>query len=341
VALEQLGQVAVQLQDALAAGQGLRGQLADQPGGQPLARDGQLLGHRGGKGPVGKGLDLAGRQPTGGLQVRDEPVAAGGADLGGRDVAADQPQPTLGGQVQHPFQPRVDADQQVVQAGQAAGLLNLQVAAPTDQQPQPKVQLAGGLDGPQVAAGADLLGDHPGITRVAVVLAAGGALAGPVDRQPRDVDQPQPGRQKHRLGQPSDAADHIQADDRLLTQRIQVIDQPLERGGVVGHALVQHDLAEVIDGGGPVDVLGDVDPNPDPHRLPPAAAVVALPSLTGIALHSDWSQSLISGPGRAAGQGELHHKPSTAASMTTIPTPPAHPDPATNQPRCELKGRTA
>jgi hypothetical protein len=88
VALEQLGQVAVELQDALAAGQGLGGQLADQPGGQSLPRDRQLLGHRGGKGPVGKGpvgkgLDLTGRQPTGGLQMVDQPLAAGGADLGG------------------------------------------------------------------------------------------------------------------------------------------------------------------------------------------------------------------------------------------------------------------
>jgi hypothetical protein len=90
-----------------------------------------------------------------------------------------------------------------------------------------------------------------------------------------------------------------------------------------------------------VDVLGNVDPNPDPHRLPPPATVVARSPLTGIALHSDWSQSLISGPGRAVGRGELHHKPSPAASMTTIPTPPAHPDPASNPPGCELKGRAA
>ena len=35
-----------------------------------------------------------------------------------------------------------------------AGLLGLQVAAPADQQPQLQVQLAGGLDRPQVAPGA-------------------------------------------------------------------------------------------------------------------------------------------------------------------------------------------
>jgi hypothetical protein len=268
-------------------------------------------------------------------------LAAGGADLGGRDVAADQPQPALGGQVHHPLQAWVDADQQVVQAGQAAGLLDLQVAAPAHQQPQLQVQLAGGLDGPQVAAGADLLGDHPGIARVAFVLAAGGALAGPVDRQPRDVDQPQPGSAQQRLGQRGDAADHVQADHRLATQPTQVIDQPLEGGGLIGHPLVQHHLANIVNCGGPVDVLGDVDSNPDPHRLPPTAAVFALSSLTGIALHSDWSQSLISGSGRAVGRGELRHKPSPAASMTTIPTPPTHPDPPSHQPECELEGRAA
>jgi hypothetical protein len=235
----------------------------------------------------------------------------------------------------------VDADQQVVQAGQPAGLLDLQVTAAANQQPQLQVQLADRLDSSQVAAGPDLFGDHPGITRVAFVLAAGGALAGPVHGQPRDMDQPEPGRPQHRLGQPGDPAHHIQPDHRLATQPSQRLDQALEGGGLVGHPLIQHHLAKVIDRGGPVDVLGNVDPHPDPHRLPPPAAVLALPSHTGIALHSDRSQSLISGPGRAVGRGELHHKPSPAASMTTIPTPPAHPDPASNPPRCELKGRAA
>jgi hypothetical protein len=110
---------------APATRQGLGGQLADQAGGQPLAGDGLLAGHCGGQGPVGQALDLAGRQPTGGLQVLDEPVAASGADLGWGDIAADEPQPALGGQIQHSFQARMDANQQVMQADQPAGLVDL------------------------------------------------------------------------------------------------------------------------------------------------------------------------------------------------------------------------
>jgi hypothetical protein len=341
VALEQAVQLSVQLDDPPPAGQGLSGQLADQAGSQPLPWDHQLLSRRGGQGPLGQALDLTGRQPTGGLQMGHQAGTAGGTDLGRGDIAADQPQPTLAGQIQHPFQSRVDADQQVMQASQAAGLLDLQVPSAAHQQPQLQVQLTHRLDGSQVTAGADLLGNHPGITRVAFVLTPGGALAGPVDRQPRHMDQPEPGHPEHCLGQPGDPAHHIQADHRHPTQRIQPIDQLLEGSRVIRHPLVPHHLAEVIDSGGPVHVLGDVDPNPDPHRLPPPVTVPALSSHAGIALHSDWSQSLISGPGRAVGRGELRPKPSTAASMTTIPTPPVHPDPATHRPGCELKGRAA
>jgi hypothetical protein len=78
------------------------------------------------------------------------------------------------------------------------------------------------------------------------------------------MDQPEPGHPEHRLGQPGDPAHHIQADHRHPTHPTQPIDQLLEGSRVIRHPLVPYHLAEVIDGGGPVDVLGDVDPTQIP-----------------------------------------------------------------------------
>jgi hypothetical protein len=194
-----------------------------------------------------------------------------------------------------------------VQAAKPAGLLGDQVAAAAGQQPDLQVQFAGRLDGAQVGSGADLVGDHPGIAGVAFVLAAAGGLAGSVDGQARDVDQLQAGRQQHRLAQAGHPTDHVQADYRPLVSLPQLVDQRLERGRVVVHPPVPQHPAGIVDCTGPVDFLGDVDSDPDAHAiLPPTLLRFPLPFLAGIALHSDESQSLISGPGRAAGQGTCH-----------------------------------
>jgi hypothetical protein len=89
-----------------------------------------------------------------------------------------------------------------------------------------------------------------------------------------------------------------------------------------------------VDGSDPVDLLGDIDPNTDPHGAPrqlklrhPAHAVGAL--------HSDGSQSLISGQGGVAVAGDLPREPSWAANMKTIPTPPPYCNPGMPGSRCQ------
>ena len=339
---QQLVQVAVKLGQPRPGGQRFGGELADQVGGQLLGRHRLPLSGGGGQGPVSQGLDLAGGQPAGGLQVLDQAAMAGGAELGRGDIAADQPQAALGGQVKGPFQAGMDRGQQVVQPAQAAGLLIGQVAAAAGQQPDLQVQLHAGLDGPQIAAGADLVGDHPGIARVALAFAAAGRLAGPVDGQPGHIDQPEAGHGEHGLDQVGDPPDHVHPHHQPLAEAAQLLDQGPDRGRVVVHPPVKHHLAGVVDHTGPVDLFGDVDPDPHPHLvLPPTPMRLSLLFLAGNALHSDGSQSLISGPGRAAGQGDLPPEPWTAASLRTIPTPPASRNPGTGQPGHELNGRAA
>src|SRR4029453_12448600 len=127
--------------------------------------------------------------------------------------------------------------------------------------------------------------------------------------------------------------DHVHPHHQSLAEAAQVLDQRRDRGGVVVHPPVQQHLAAVIARTGPVDLFGDIDPDPHPHPIPPPTPMLSLLLfLCGNALHSDGSQSLISGPGRAAGQGDLPPEPWTAASLRTIPTPPASPNPGTSQP---------
>ena len=138
VAIEQRLQLAVELGEAGAAGERLGGKLADQAGGHALGRDGDGLLGGGGERAIGQGLDVG--QAAGGLQVADEALLAGGAQLGRGDEVGQQVQRPLGGEVEGALQAGEDADQQVVQAGKAPGLRLDQVAAPADQQADLEVE---------------------------------------------------------------------------------------------------------------------------------------------------------------------------------------------------------
>ena len=80
MALEQRLQLAIELDEAGAAGQRLDGEFADQARGHALGRDGDGLLSRDGQDAFGKRLDL--RQAAGSLQVAHQAFLAGGAQLG-------------------------------------------------------------------------------------------------------------------------------------------------------------------------------------------------------------------------------------------------------------------
>jgi hypothetical protein len=210
-----------------------------------------------------------------------------------------------------------------------------QVAPAADQQAHIDADLAQGLDRPQIGAGTMkrrcrfMVSDGAGVARVGLVLAADHALAGAVDGQARDVDQREAGFGQHDGGQTGDAADHVETDADgapWAGEHRQLVGQACERGRRVVELAVEQHGAVRIERRDPMQLLGDVDADAELHGAsrglqdrPPAGAVVAL--------HSDGSQSLISGRGGVVVSGDLPPEPSRAASMRTIPTPPPCRDP--------------
>jgi hypothetical protein len=135
------------------------------------------------------------------------------------------------------------------------------------------------------------------------------------------MDEGEPGDCEHGFGQTCDTANDIQADADGAAERTELVGKTGDIRRCVQQLAVDLHDAVGVDGSDPMNLLGDIDPNTDPHGAPrrlklrhPARAVVAL--------HSDGSQSLISSRGEVAVSGDLPREPSSAANMKTIPTPP-------------------
>jgi hypothetical protein len=229
------------------------------------------------------------------------------------------------GRVDDALKARVDRGEQITQAADPPRLVCHQLASASDEQPDFDVELGGGLDGTQVAAVADLVGDHRGVTRVALVLAAGRSLAGPVDGQARDMDDVESRLEQHHGEQRRDTADDVDPHAQLAVlgpQRLELVDQRGQRGRLVIDAAVHQQLAALAaDCPDPMELLRHVDPDGYPHVTPPGRGDLVLLAPDS-ALHSDESRCLISGVGEAAGRGDQPPEPSTAASMKSIPVPP-------------------
>ncbi len=204
-------------------------------------------------------------------------------------------------------------------ARQATRLLGAQVASARHQQPQFDVQFGLSGDGAQVRAGAHLLGNDSGIARIALGLPADRALAGAIDGQPWHVHQRQAGLQQHGLRQRSDASQHINAHALWRRQRQQLDDELLQVFWGVEKLAVEDDLAARVDSTDPVHFLGDIDADRRGHWHSPSRSI-RQPFLANFALHSDDSQSLISGREGKAERGEMPPEPSQAASMKAIPS---------------------
>ena len=258
--------------------------------------------------------------------VFDQTSASGRADLGRGDVAAEQLQTGLLGRVDDAFQARVNRGQQIALAIDAPCLVGDQLAAAADQQPDLGIDLARRIDRPQIAPLSDLIGDHARVSGIAFVLAADRALTRAVDRQARDVHDRDPGLGEHRAQQSGDPADDVDADPQrpvLGAQPPQLVDQRGQRVRPIVDAAVQQQLATGrLDRRGPLELLGDIDPDSDCHPSPPHSVVQVKPLSPDLALQSDDPQCLISGDREAARQGEQPPEPSRAASMKTIPVSP-------------------
>jgi hypothetical protein len=83
VALERRLQLAVQDGEPVAGAGGLGGELADQPGGDAFAGDGDRLLAGGGERFLGELFGVPARDAAGPEDVLDQPAPAGAADLRG------------------------------------------------------------------------------------------------------------------------------------------------------------------------------------------------------------------------------------------------------------------
>ena len=307
VALKHRLQFAVELDEARAAAERLDGEFADQPRGHALGRDGDGLLSRDGQHAIGKVLDL--RQAAGCLQVAHQTFFASGAQLGGCNELGQQVQRSFGLEVEAGFQARKDADKQVSHAGKALGLRLHDVAATADQQPDLEIEFGSRLDLAQVRSGSDLIGNGAGVARVGLVLAADRALTSAIDSNTRHVDEREPSLGQHGFGQTCNAADDIQADADCATQSGELVDQRRNIGRRVGQFAIDLHDAVGVDGSDPVDFFGDVNSDAGLHGAP-LQFVTRHPAHAVFALHSDGSQSLISGRGGVAAPGELPPEPS-------------------------------
>ena len=258
-----------------------------------------------------------------GAQEALEPGAADAAQLGGRHVPREQEQRSLGREIEPVLQARMDGDEQIVQPREAAGLLRHEIAPPAYKESQlDRGRLFHG-QGTEIMPGADLLGNHVGVAGVALGFAPGRPLTGAIDGEPGHVDHRFPDVEQHGGNEAGNPADHIEPDRPVAAQGHQVVEEgdQLRRG--VGHAPIEHHVPVLGQRCDPVSFLRDVDAYGDAHRCLQTEDV-PLTTRTGNALHSDDSQSLISGRGRQGKRGDLPPEPSSAASMKTIPAPPGH-----------------
>ena len=150
-------------------------------------------------------------------------------------------------------------------------------------------------------------------------------MSATIDRQARHVDEREAGLGQYGFGQSGDAADDVDADaDRVAGVR-ELVGKACDVGWRVEQFAVDLHDAIGVDGSHPVYLLGDVDPDADPHD-DPWQLKVQHPARAVFTPHSDESQSLISGRGGVAVPGDLPPEPSRAVSVKTIPAPPPRHD---------------
>jgi hypothetical protein len=188
----------------------------------------------------------------------------------------------------------------------APGLVDDEVAAARHQEPELGVELADRFDGTQVAPCARQLGDHRGVLRVALGLAAARALPGTVHGQARRVHDGDPGHGQHGQEQARHAAEHVERDDHPVgVDRLDALDQRGDRLWLVRNREAEQRIGVAVDRRGPVDLLGDVDADEDGHGHHPSQLRHQLPAYAVVALRSDGSRSLISGRSGPRERGEM------------------------------------
>lgn len=184
------------------------------------------------------------------------------------------------------------------------------------------------------------------VAGIGLVLTADGPLTGAIHGKAGHVDEVEAGLGQHRFGKAGDAADDIEPDPNIAAEGAKLVNGPRDVSGPVRELAIDMDQPILVNSRDPVNIFGDVDSNIDPHGAH-WRSKFRLPARAVIALHSDQSQSLISGRGGLAVPGDMPPEPFRAASMKTIPAPPPLRDTGMPASRSQalfsqhLKGRAA
>lgn len=289
-------------------------------------------GENGGKGAFRQRFDTMKMRGLG--QTRHDSPRARPADFGRGDIAGQEGERPLAGDVDSALQARMQAAQKPPQAVEAACLLLGQIAAATDLRPERRHRPGVGQDRAQMT-GARQIGDGAGVAEIGLALAPGKTPARTVHGDARRMDEPEALHRQGRFKKVRERPRDVAPDHRLAApfgrERAQIGNgegDPLRR--VLDHP-VEAFSARLIRGADPVQNLGGIHADGNPHGASLPLPRTRMPRLAGVALQSHQGHRVISGRARAATRAAARAaaraaqppKPSTAASMTTIPASPA------------------
>ncbi len=321
VACKQSFQIALNRTDLLARVKGFTCQFADQLSRWHLARNRDALCFGNLNSACCQGL--ASMQMRCFAQMRRNPGFSGAPDFGWRHVPGEQCKRTFAAKVKCLFKPGVNAAEQPSDAGDAAYVVLHQITASPHLQTQGDTGIIIGKDGPQIT-GAHKLGNGMGVAGIGLAFASGKALPSPVHGNTRRVNQGKSFGQKTCFDEARERANHINADYNISIQGVQVRNQGVDRIRIVLDRAVKNNPARFVNCNRPVNRFCRINSNTYLH-LPTSRSLVArTPHRACIALHSHQGHRVISGHSGAATKAAQRPKPSTTATMTTIPSLPAH-----------------
>ena len=246
---------------------------------------------------------------AGGLQVAHQTLLAGGAQLGRGDVARQQVQRSFGLEVEAGFQSR----ERCRRAGRACATAAGSAHRPDRGAGRP----AAGSRGRVSVAGSIGRRSERVRTWSAMVRASRGSdLFSPptvpwrarLTARPGTWTSVKPASASMASARPA-MPPMTSRPMRTCRQGGELVGEACDVGRRVQQLAVDLHDAVGVDGGDPVYLLGDVDPDADPHGAP-WRLKVRHPARAVFALHSDESQSLISGRGGVAVSGDLPPEPS-------------------------------
>lgn len=321
VAVEQRLQVEFDAGECLAGLKSFGGEYADHVGEDGFAGNDDALAMSGFERASNEGLDAVKMRRF--LQMRDELLDAGPSDLGSSDIAAEQGERSLAGEIELALEPGMDGAEELAQPGDAARLVVSKFAAAHDLQAQCDDGVVVWQDWPQ-GPGADKVGDGVCVARVRHLRSppakpCPARLTAMPGTWTRRRPGPAPG------GWPPGNSDPVMSRPitTALSRPRRVGDETIDRGLIILDRPVEKNPGGVIESADPVRLLGDVYSNEYLHGGPLKAWRQRSPGLADIALHSHRGHRAISSRSRSAKRAAQQPEPSRTVGMTTIPASPA------------------